>query len=91
MIIAARVSISIPTNRRNTLINKRTTILLSEIPKIKVAIFVGTCSIVSSLPKAVAQATKIITVPDVSAVLAKIFGKSLNLSSLYTKMLTNIA
>ena len=79
--IAANVSINIPTNSRKILINNRIMILLLDTFAIKVASDVGICSIVRTRPNEVAQATRIKTVPDVNAVFANTLGKSLNFNS----------
>ncbi len=91
MMMAARVSMTMPTRNRNRFMSSRMTYLLLDRASISLARTTVSCSMVRILPKAVAVLTRISTVPETRAVLAKILYRSLNLISLYTKIPMKIA
>ena len=83
IMIAANVSIKQPTINSNNVISKMIIIGFSEIDNIKSVTICGICSIVNSLPKAVAVPIIIKTVAVVKAESANIFGNSTIFNSRY--------
>lgn len=86
IIIAAVVSIKVPTISKSIFINNKIIAGLDVRDCIKLAIVRGTCSIVRILPKEVAVPTMISTVAVVKAEFFKISGTSLSFNSLYTNL-----
>src|SRR5665648_637630 len=85
MIIAAFVSIKVPTIRSKILIVNKIILGFSEIVKNHSAIIIGILSLASNQPKAEEVEIISITTAAVTAESKKIFGRSLILISLYTK------
>lgn len=79
--IAARVSINIPTINKRTVISKMMTIEFVEIDNNPSAISPGICSIVNKRPNALAVPTMISTVAVVKAESMITLGSSLNFNS----------